>query len=121
MKDALGWADEVTFCKASAALFRKAQRMADNWAVLYKTSHEKTWTYHKKKTINDYGNMQDSRSYIEAMFGVKQRTDNFANMDALIADIVDAFKIVQDTLSCPNAQTVIVHGSGQHRIPSHPR
>ena len=116
MKDALGWADEVTFCKASAALFRKAQRMADNWAVLYKM-----WTYLKKKMISHYGNMQDSRSFIDAMFGVKQRTDNFANMDALIADIVDAFKIVQDTLSCPNAQTVIVHGSGQHRIPSHPR
>ena len=45
LRDALAWSDEATYTKASAALFGSAQRKADNWAVLYKATHQKTWTY----------------------------------------------------------------------------
>ena len=47
-----------------------AQRRADNWSTLYKASHQNTWTYLKKKMISYYRNMEDSRSYIDAMFGI---------------------------------------------------
>ena len=45
LRDALAWSDEATYTKASAALFGSAQRKADNWAVLYKATHQKTCTY----------------------------------------------------------------------------
>ena len=71
MKDALDWNDE-TFPNASAALFGVAQRTASNWAILYKAEHPKIWTYLKKKMISHFGNMQSSRSFIDAMFGIRQ-------------------------------------------------
>ena len=99
MKDALDWNYETTFPNASAALFGVAQRTASNWAVLYKAEHRKTWTYLKKKMISHFGNMQ---SFIDAMFGIRQRTDTFDNLDKFNADVVDAFKVVREMLPQPD-------------------
>ena len=85
MKDALGWSDEATYANASAALFRNAQRTAKNWAILYKAAHRKTGTYLKKKVLAHYSNVQDSRSFINAMFGIRQRMDTFKNLDVFMA------------------------------------
>ena len=70
MKDALDWSDKTTFDNAPAALFGVAQRTASNLVILYKADHRKTWTYLKKKMISHFGNMQSSRSFIDAMFGI---------------------------------------------------
>lgn len=79
LKDALGWSDEATYANASAALFGNAQRTAKNWAILYKAAHRKTGTYLKKKVLAHYSNVQDSRSFINAMFGT------FKNLDVFMA------------------------------------
>ena len=94
MKDGLGWSDEVIFANPSAAFFGTAQRTAENWAILYKDEHRKTWTYLKKKMLPHYRNMQDSRSFIDAMFN---------HLIAFTADCVDAYKVVRETLPKPEA------------------
>ena len=70
MRDAMGWSYKATYANASAALFGVAQRTATNWAIIYKMEHRKTWTYLKKKMLSHFGNMQSSRSFIDAMFGI---------------------------------------------------
>ena len=47
--------------------------------------------------------MQDSRFFIDAIFGICQRTDSFENLDAFTGDVIDAFKIVRKTLPWLNA------------------
>lgn len=65
MKTSLGWSDKATYWDATPALFGNPQRIADNWAVLYKAEHRKTRAYLKKAIIKHWGNMQDSRSFID--------------------------------------------------------
>ena len=103
MKDGMDWSDEATYANASAALFWVAQRTATNWAILYKAEHGKTWTYLKKKMTSHFGNMQSSRSFIDAMCGTIQRTDTFDNLDKFNADVVDAFQVVREMLPLPDA------------------
>ena len=100
MKDAFGWSDEVTYANASAALFGIAQRTADNWAVLYPEEHAKTWTY-LKKMLSHYGHMQDSRSFVDAMLGIRPGTNTFDNIHSFTADCVNAFRIVRETMAKP--------------------
>ena len=38
-----------------------------------------------------YSNMQDSRSFINAMLGIRPRTDNFDNLDTFTAHCMDTF------------------------------
>ena len=54
--------------------------------------------------------MQDSGSFIDALFGIRQRTETFKNLDAFTAHVLDAFKIVRETLPRPNAPTVVTDG-----------
>ena len=103
MKDVLDWSDETTYANASAALFGVAQRTATNWAILYKAEHCKTWTYLRKKMASHFGNMQSSRSFINAMFGIQQRTDTFDNLDKFNVDVVDAFQVVREMLPLSDA------------------
>ena len=98
MQDALDWTDETTSANVSAALYRVALRTTSNWAILYKEEHPKTWTYLKKKMITHFGNMPSSRSFIDAMFGIRQGTDKFDNLDPFKADVSDAFKVVWEML-----------------------
>ena len=95
MRDAMGWSDEATYANASAALFGSAQRTATNWAIIYKAEHSKTWTYLKKKMLFHFGNMQ---TFIDAMFGIRQRMDTFDNQDKFNTDVVDAFEIAREML-----------------------
>ena len=94
---------ETTYANTSAALFGVAQRTTTNWAILYKDEHRKTWTYLRKKMITHFGNMQSSRSFIDAMFGIRQRTDTFDNLDKFNADVVDTFQVVREMLPLPDA------------------
>ena len=48
-----------------------------------------------------YGNMH-SRSFIGAIFGIRPRADTFYNIDAFIADCIDAFQIVHETMDKPD-------------------
>ena len=57
----------------------------------------------KKKMITHFGNMQSSRSFIDAMFGIRQITDTFDNLDKFNADVIDAFKVVREMLPQPDA------------------
>ena len=46
--------------------------------------------------------IQDLRSYVDAVFGIRQRT--FDNLDPFTADVIDAFReVVRETLPKPNA------------------
>ena len=74
-----------------------------NWAIFDADEHQKTWTYLRKKMVTHFGNMQSSRSFIDAMFGIRQRTDNFDNLDKFNANVVDAFKVVWEMLPQPYA------------------
>ena len=103
LKDAHNLSDEVTFANASAALFGIASRTAANWAIIYKADHRKTWTYLKKKMLSHFGNITGSRAFIDAMFGIQQRTDTFVNLDKFNADVVDAFEVVKQILPAPDA------------------
>ena len=109
MKDALTLSDEMTYANASTPLFGVAQRTATNWAILYKDEHCQTWTYLKKKMISHFGDMHSSRSFIDAMFGIRQRTDTFDNLDKFNAHVVDAFKVVCKMLPVPDAPPAIVN------------
>ena len=80
-----------------------SQRTATNWAILYKVKHHKTWTYLKKKMILHFCNMQTSRAFMDAMFGIRQRTDTVNNLDKFNADVVDAFQVVRQILPLPDA------------------
>ena len=80
-----------------------AQRTASNWVILYADEHKKTWTYLRKKMVTHFSNMQSSRSFIVAMFGIRQRSDNFDNLGKFNADVMDAFKVVQEILPLPDA------------------
>ena len=57
----------------------------------------------KKKMITHFGNIQSSRSFIDAMFGIRQITDTFDNLDKFNADVIDAFKVVREMLPQPDA------------------
>ena len=52
--------------------------------------------------IKHYGIMQDSRSYIEAMFNIRPRTSNTNNMDAFMGEVMQAFHVVRETLPQPD-------------------
>ena len=45
----------------------------------------------KKKMITHFGNMQSSRSFIDAMFGIRQITDTFDNLDKFNADVIHLY------------------------------
>ena len=72
-----------------------AQRTTTNWAILYKVKHHKTWTYLKKKMILHFCNMQTSRAFMDAMLGIRQRTNTVNNLDKFKADVVNAFQVVR--------------------------
>lgn len=78
LKTSLGWSEEATFCNATAALFGNVQKVMDSWAILH-AEYAKTWAYLKTAMIKHYCIMQDSRSYIEAMFNIRPRTSNTDN------------------------------------------
>ena len=65
----------------------------------------RAWTYQKKKMLSHFGSVQGSRSFIDAMFGIRQRTDTFNNLDKFNADVVDAFEVVRQILPLPDAPT----------------
>ena len=98
MKDALGWSDAATYANAMAALFECAQRTADNWIVLYPADLAKTWTYLKKKMLSHYGNMIDSRSFIDAMFSIRPRVDNNCHINSFTSDCIQDFAVVRETI-----------------------
>ena len=52
--------------------------------------------------ISHFGNMQSSRSFIEAMFGIRQRTDTFDNLDKSNPDVVNSFWVVREMLPLPD-------------------
>ena len=76
MKMSLNWSIKHAFCNATAALFHNEQRVVDYWAILDKINHAGTWTYLKKAMIKHWGDMKDSKSYMD---GIRQRTDPFEN------------------------------------------
>ena len=53
--------------------------------------------------LSHFGSVQGSRSFIDAMFGIRQRTDTFNNLDKFNADVVDAFEVVRQILPLPDA------------------
>ena len=101
MKDASDWSDVTTFASVSATLFGVNPKDRFQLGYPLKTEHCKTWTYLKKKMISHFGNMQSSRSFIDAMFGIRQRTDTFDNLDKFNADVDAAFKVVRQMLPHP--------------------
>jgi hypothetical protein len=110
MKAAFDWTEEQTFCNASAALFGNAQRTIDNWATLDPENHQRTWVYLKKAMTRHYGEMKDSRSFIDALFSLRPRTDDMDNLDAFTADVMDAFRVVRNTIPQPDPATTIAQG-----------
>ena len=102
MKDALAWSDAATYTNAMAALFGCAQRTAEDWVILYPTTHAKTWTYLRKKMISHYGNMTDSRSYLDAMFSIAPRANNNCNLDTFVSNCLQAFGVVKQTIVKPD-------------------
>ena len=101
LKTSLGWSEEATFCNATAALFGNVPKVMDSWAILH-AEYAKTWAYLKTAMIKHYCIMQDSRSYIEAMFNIRPRTSNTDNMDAFMGEVMQAFHVVQETLPQPD-------------------
>ena len=73
LKTAFNWSDEATFCNATAALFGKAARIVTSWKVLDPVDYRETWTYLRKAMLNHWGDVKDSRSFIDAMFALKPR------------------------------------------------
>ena len=102
MKDALGWPDAATYANATAALLGCAQRIAADWIVQYPTEHHKTWTYLRKKMLSHYGNMIDSRSFIDAMFTIQPRVDNNCHINTFISYCIQAFAVVRETIVKPD-------------------
>ena len=110
MRTAFGWSDEATFCNTTAALFGNAARIATSWKVLDSTDYRETWAYLRKAMLNHWGDVKDSRSYIDAMFSLRPRTNDMNNLDSLTGDVMEAFQVVTDTLTQPDNQTVVADG-----------
>ena len=110
MRTAFGWSDEATFCNATAALFSNAARILTSWKVLYPTEYRETWTYLRKAMLNHWGDIKDSRSFIDAMFSLRPRTNDMESLNSLLGDVMEAFQVVTDTLMQPDMQSVVADG-----------
>ena len=108
MKTAFAWSDEATFCNATAALFGNAARIVTGWKVVDKTDYRTTRTYLKK--VKHWGDVKDSRSYIDALFSLRPRTNDLDSLDSLTNDVTEAFQVVTDTLTQPDNQTIVAEG-----------
>ena len=51
-----------------------------------------------------------TQKFIDAMFGIQQRTDTFVNLDKFNADVVDAFEVVKQILPPPDAPPALAGG-----------
>ena len=110
LKTAFNWSDEATFCNATAALFGNAARIVTSWKVLDPVAYKETWTYLRKAMLNHWGDVKDSRSFIDALFALRPRTNDLDSLDSITGDIMEAFEVVADSLSQPDAQTVVANG-----------
>ena len=54
-----------------------------------------------------WGDVKDSRSYINAMFSIRPGSNNLDNLDWLTADVMEAFQVVSNTLTQPDTQMVV--------------
>lgn len=83
--------------------------MVNNWAIPDKNDCGKTWTYFKKAKIKHWGDIKDSRSYINSLFCICQPTSNLDNLDSLTSDVMDTFRVVRETLPQPDDQAVVAN------------
>ena len=60
--------------------------------------------------LNHWGDVKDSRSYIDAMFSLRPRTNDLESLDSLTGNVMEAFQVVSDTLTQPDTQTVVADG-----------
>ena len=44
------------------------------------------------------------------MFSIGPQTNDLDNLDSLTGDVMEAFQVVNDTLTQPDTQTVVAHG-----------
>ena len=110
LKTAFAWSDAATFCNATAALFGNAARIVTSWKVLDPVDYRETWTYLRKAMLNHWGDVKDSRSFIDALFALRPRTNDLDSLDSIVGDIMEAFEVVADSLSQPDAQTIVANG-----------
>ena len=52
--------------------------------------------------LSHYGNMIDSRSFLDAMFSIQPRVDNNCHIDTFISDCIQAFAVVRETIVKPD-------------------
>ena len=82
LKTAFAWSDAATFCNATAALFGNAARIVTSWKVLDPVDYRETWTYLRKAMLNHWGDVKDSRSFIDALFALRPRTNDLDSLDS---------------------------------------
>lgn len=120
MKTSLGCSNKGTFCNTTGALIINAQQVVNNLAILDKDDYGKTWTCLKKAINKHWGDMKDSRSYIDDLVRVGQRTNNFNNLDPFTSGVMDASE--WSVRPCPNRMSKrsrplpsypLVRGSGK--------
>ena len=106
MKTTQDWTDEQTFANAKGALFDVPAK----WASFLKQStadYAENWTFLKKAFLKRYGPSRDDRSYIDALFLLKPRTDFKEDLDDFFADIFQTFQVMEETVPQP---TIVVGG-----------
>ena len=57
-----------------------------------------------------WGDVKDSRSFIDTLFSIKPRNSDLDNLDSLTADVMEAFQVVRETQPQPDQQTVVADG-----------
>ena len=92
LKTAFNWSDEATFCNATAALFGNAARIVTSWKVLDPVDYRETWTYLRKAMLNHWGEVKDSRSFIDALFALRPRLNDLDSLDSNVGDIMKPLK-----------------------------
>jgi hypothetical protein len=102
MKTAFAWTEQATYENARAALFGYASTvMLTHCKKSVNNDFTNTWTWLKKKMLAIFGNVNDIRSMIDILQGIKPKTNIHENMLNFVCEIDQEFDKISTVLDKP--------------------